>query len=158
MSIAEELLIEPRWYTLGEAALPRHGIVRIRERWWKTHLQHEYSLQWQTTGGECHSYLIWRGGNRVAQTAEIRASRGYARVWLVTHDTGDLDPKSGRYDPALAHVIASLDTRTGAFIGENGVTMDPSLPLGNQEPAGMQLGQPRWADPNGGILLGIVRP
>ena len=53
-------------------------------------------------------------------------------------------------------VIASLDTITGRFIGENWLAMDPSLPVHAQERAAQQHGQPghpSWATPNGGILL-----
>ncbi|MHB1458677.1 MAG: hypothetical protein ACYC0V_17350 [Armatimonadota bacterium] len=152
----KELLVGNRWNTIVEVTIPGHGAVRVKERWWKTRLQYEYSLQWYISTGNSLDYFIWTGGNRITQQMEIRTSKDHAKVWLVARGVGELEPRTGRYDPARDHVIASLDTRTGAFIGENGVIMDPRLPLEEQEAAGMQRGQPGqpgWATSHGGILL-----
>lgn len=131
--------------TLFTFTIPGEGIFFYKERFWgnfrKTRWFYEYSLKWKPLSTPMREYYIWSGDHNYNENIEVRASGDHKRVWFVYG----------------GEVFASLDFKTGEFIGVNGVILDPRVPLDDQESAGAkrygQPGQPDWARPDEGIVL-----
>lgn len=134
------------WVTNLSADVPEHGKLIFKQTYggYIYDLTY-YCLRWEKPSGQVAEYCIWIGGNGLGRIYELRATSDYNRVWIVAHDD---------YQPD--HVIASLDLKAERFINENGILLDPKLPLDKQEETGWkngQLGHPSWATPDGGTII-----
>ena len=145
-TVIREAIAAPRWKTVVATDVLGAGVVEYRERYWESLFAFESAFRWRRPDGQVLDYGVWSHGARLTRQVEVRATTDHRSVWVVARDKNA--------------VIASLDTITGRFIGENWLAMDPSLPVHAQERAAQQHGQPghpSWATPNGGILLAESR-
>lgn len=131
---------------LCSARVPGYVVVELREADYPPHVKlWLYTCRWVPPGGKPRDYLVFTSSTRWRRV-EIRWDEEHRNVFVVVGGS---------------HVAASLAVDTGRFIGENGLVMDPAVPLERQERAGIsggQPGHPAWARPGRGVLLASCAP
>ncbi|MCE5197529.1 hypothetical protein LLG39_00970 [bacterium] len=126
--------------TLVSTRIPGHGNICYKECYNDSSKLYMYTVHWKPSGGQQLDYSVWTGGNHLPRNVELRAKPDYSGIWIVAENS----------------IIASLDIKRRVFIGLNGIVMDPSLPIDEQEQKGQAKGQPGhpdWAVADGGIVL-----